>query len=204
MSDSFDFLDLPETFRQDVFTKIIAAIDRHESITLLSPPGMGKTLTLQLLSKRLANSLYIDLNSPWEKNIDISKPQVIILDHAENISDQFYFKSVRESARDKISFIFAVSGHKVPDGPLHSVCLENIFVLNPLNETDANLFIERCQQLFKIKLTPKEKAEILRLAGGIPRVIKRLCKLFNDKIDPATDPKLQNDIKEIQDFLISF
>ncbi|MEK7127231.1 MAG: helix-turn-helix domain-containing protein [Patescibacteria group bacterium] len=195
-----DFLDLPNNFRQDVFEKILKAVNRHESVTLVAPPGMGKTLTMQLLVKRLVNCLYIDLNSLWEKNIPTDKPLTIILDHAENFSDQLYFKSVRESGRDKINFVFAVSGSILPTGPLDPVIMENIIYLEPLNTRDARIFLEKCEQLFRGKLTSKQKQEIFILSGGVPRLIKRLVKLFIDGLDPTTDLKFQNDLGEINKF----
>lgn len=194
-------MDLPNDFRQDVFEKILKAVDRHESVTLLSPPGMGKTLMLQLLAKKLTDSLYIDLNSSWEKNIPTDKSLTIILDHAEGLCEQLYFKSVRESARNKINYVFAISGNTLPIGPLGSVILENIIYLEPLNITDAKVFLEKSEKLYKGKLTPAQRQMILTLSGRVPRLIKRLCKLFLDNLDPATDLKLHNDLKEIATFL---
>lgn len=195
-----DFLDFPDSFRREIINKILKAAGRYQSVTLLAPPGMGKTLTLQLLAKRLPNSLYIDLNSQWEKNIPMDKPLVIILDHAENFPDQLYFKSVREAARDKITFIFAISGNTIPTGPLEPVLLENIISLGPLNAQDTKIFQEKCEQLFQGQLAPKQKQEILTLSSGVPRLIKRLTKLFIDNLEPATDLKFQKDLQEVNKY----
>lgn len=195
------FLDFPDNFREEIFTKIQKVIAHHGSVTILAPPGMGKTLTLQLLTKRLPNNLYIDLNSQWEKNISTDKPLTIILDHAENFPDQLYFKSVREAARDKITFAFAISGSTIPSGPLESVLLENIIYLEPLTARDAKVFLEKTEELYQEKLSVDQKQKILELSGGVPRLIKRLCKLFMEGLDPKTDLKLQKDVEEIAKFL---
>lgn len=195
-----DFLDLPNNFRQEIFDKILKAVNRHESVTVLAPPGMGKTLTMQLLAKRLPNVLYIDLNSLWQKNVPTDKPLTIIIDHAENFTDQLYFKSVRESARNKINFVFAVSGSILPTGPLEPIILENIIYLEPLNSADAKVFLNKTLELYSGKLSSQQIKKVLELAGGVPRLIKRLCKLFLDNLDPTTDLKLQNDLKEINKF----
>ena len=79
--------------------------------------------------------------------------------------------------------------------------LENVIYLEPLNSADAMAFLQKMENLYKGKLTPAQKEEILSLSGRVPRIIKRLCKLFMDKIDAATDLKLQSDLEEIDIFL---
>lgn len=115
-------------------------------------------------------------------------------------TDRLYFKSIRESARDKITFVFAISGKQIPVGPLEPVLLENIINLEPLNSQDAKIFLEKCEHLFQGKLTPAQKQKILDLGDGVPRLVKRLCKLFLDNLDPATDLKFQKDLQEVNNF----
>src|SRR3989344_1364939 len=200
-----NFLNLPDNFRQDVLEKIFKAVDHSESLTLISPPGMGKTLLLQLISKKIKDAIYLDLNANFEAKTYVER--VIILDHAENLTkpgyekQSLYFKSIRESDRNRTSFIFAISGDVVLAGPLKTVMLENVIYLEPLNSADAMAFLQKMENLYKGKLTPAQKEEILSLSGRVPRIIKRLCKLFMDKIDAATDLKLQSDLEEIDIFL---
>jgi len=185
--------------------KIFKAVDHSESLTLISPPGMGKTLLLQLISKKIKDAIYLDLNANFEAKTYVER--VIILDHAENLTkpgyekQSLYFKSIRESDRNRTSFIFAISGDVVLAGPLKTVMLENVIYLEPLNSADAMAFLQKMENLYKGKLTPAQKEEILSLSGRVPRIIKRLCKLFMDKIDAATDLKLQSDLEEIDIFL---
>ena len=201
------FLDFPDNFQSEIFAKIFKSIDRSESVTIIAPPGTGKTLLLQLLSQKRPDAIYLDLNGDWERNIWAQDKSVIILDHAENLTlpdfdkQSLYFKAIREAKRDRVAFVFAISGDVAPAGPLKTVMLENLIHMEPLNKRDATVFLARTEKLYKEKLTPAQKQKILALSGGVPRIIKRLCKLFLDNIDPAIDLKLQSDLDEINKFL---
>ncbi len=238
------FTDFPISYQKDLYTRIFRILVRGESLLLFAPPGMGKTLTLEMLEKNtklqqeLGNSTNLRFHSfncenlsednqmeivinnlASEARTNTNSHLVLIFDHVEKLGSGhftkllFSIKALRESARERISFLFA-SDKNLRDsdleafGPIKPILAENFVMLGPLSKGDALLFMDKIEKIYGFKLKPEDKKAIYEATGGVPRLMKRLIKLVCDGLEidatiqnPSLDLKLKLDLEKMADFL---
>jgi hypothetical protein len=114
----------------------------------------------------------------------------------------FYF-----SFRPFLQYIFALEreiGDYSPFGPLGTHLSENLLFLPPLDEREGLWLLEEYEKAARIRLTEREKKEIISSSGGFMRTIKRLAQVKSagqnlDEIleNPGANPHLQYHFEQL-------
>lgn len=229
LSAAEGFVDFPPNFNSPFFTKLAMLIKRGESVFLYGPSGIGKSFYLQLLSKNTkfqkkyfngfpVKFITFDLNSGTFTLENISSPPtgenlVLIFDHAEELANPKYFSEIKrlrslyDQAKSRTTLIFSFDSQALKFttletlAPIRTAMLENVVCVSPLSPADAKIYLNQILSLYKSSLPEKKAIEIIKLSGGVPRLIKRLTKLEIDKVDPKTDLRLRTDLEAISKFL---
>lgn len=182
-----------------------------QSISEISSTGFYthlNTLLSQIANEETPKKLIrtpILLSQWYIEQLTTDKKLCVIIDKMEKLEslDEHFFSSIK-SLRDKhlgsITFIFSSHRPLIEQEEfkkfkrfLDFACHKEI-ISDPYSDKDTMEIIKKLTKRYNIKISDKQKTEIVRFSGGIYGLIKILLRLYEDEDNEvSTEKHIEND-----------